>query len=109
VADVDEGAAPEITLSTRVDPGGAHVVSVAGELDSSNAKMLADTMATLLAERPERVIFELGALRFMDSAGIAVLVRTAADVETVEIRDPSPIVRRVIEVTGLTHVLRIAS
>jgi anti-sigma B factor antagonist len=109
VADVDEGAAAEITLSTRVDPGGARVVSVAGELDSSNAQMLADTMATLLAERPERVIFELGALRFMDSAGIAVLVRTAADVETVEIRDPSPIVRRVIEVTGLTHVLRIAS
>lgn len=109
MADVDEGAAAEITLSTRVDPGGARVVSVAGELDSSNAQMLADTMATLLAERPERVIFELGALRFMDSAGIAVLVRTAADVETVEIRDPSPIVRRVIEVTGLTHVLRIAS
>jgi anti-anti-sigma factor len=109
VADVDDETGTEITLSTRLDPGGARVVSVAGELDSSNAQMLADTMATLLAERPERVIFELGALRFMDSAGIAVLVRTAADVETVEIRDPSPIVRRVIEVTGLTHVLRIAS
>ncbi|HEY4451711.1 MAG TPA: STAS domain-containing protein [Solirubrobacteraceae bacterium] len=109
MADVDEGPATELTFSTRVDPGGARVVSVAGELDSSNAQMLADTMAGVLAERPERVIFELGALRFMDSAGIAVLVRTAAAVETVEIRDPSPIVRRVIEVTGLSQLLRVAS
>jgi anti-anti-sigma factor len=43
----------------------------------------------------------------MDSAGIAVLVRAAGEVGAVQIRNPSPIVRRVIEVTGLTGVLRI--
>jgi anti-sigma B factor antagonist len=107
MADLEDGEAAEITLSTRVDPGGARVVSLAGELDSSNVHTLSETMTTLAAGRPEWVIFDLGALRFMDSAGIAVLVRTAAEVDTVQVRDPSPIVRRIIEVTGLSDVLRI--
>jgi anti-sigma B factor antagonist len=107
MADLEEGEAAAITLSTRVDAGGARVVSLAGELDSSNVQALSETMTTLAAARPEWVIFDLGALRFMDSAGIAVLVRTAAEVDTVQVRDPSPIVRRIIEVTGLSDVLRI--
>jgi anti-anti-sigma factor len=43
----------------------------------------------------------------MDSAGIAVLIRAAANVNAIHLRDPSPIVRRLIEVTGLSGVLPI--
>jgi anti-sigma B factor antagonist len=109
MADLEDGAAAEITLSTRVDSQGTRVVSLAGELDSSNVDSVTKRMATVVADRPERVIFDLAGLRFMDSAGIAVLIRTAADVDSVEIRDPSPIVKRVIEVTGLSDVLRIVA
>jgi anti-sigma B factor antagonist len=110
MADLEGGAAAaEVTLSTRVDPGGTCVVSLAGELDSSNVDTVSERLATVVADRPERVIFDLAGLRFMDSAGIAVLIRTAADVDTVQIRDPSPIVKRVIEVTGLSDVLRIVT
>jgi anti-anti-sigma factor len=55
------------------------------------------------------LIFDLSRLRFMDSAGIAVLIGAAAKVKAVHLRDPSPIVRRVIEVTGLSDVLPIES
>jgi anti-anti-sigma factor len=43
----------------------------------------------------------------MDSAGIAVLVGVAAKVNAVQLRQPSPAVRRVVELTGLSGVLPI--
>jgi anti-anti-sigma factor len=108
MADIDgEGAPAELTLTTLVDAEGTHVLSLAGELDSSNVDTVSERIAALVADRPQRVIFDLGALRFMDSAGIAVLIRTAAEVDSVQVRDPSPIVKRVIEVTGLSDVLRV--
>jgi anti-anti-sigma factor len=107
MAELAPGSAAKVEVSTRLDPEGARVVSVAGELDSSNVEQLDAIMSRLAQDPPERLIFELGGLRFMDSAGIAVLVRAAGEVGAVQIRNPSPIVRRVIEVTGLTGVLRI--
>jgi anti-anti-sigma factor len=107
MADLESGTAAEIEVGVRTDPDGVHIVSLAGELDSSNVQRLNEAIAPLLAERPERLIFDLGALRFMDSAGIAVLVGAAVEVNTVQIRNPAPIVKRVIEVTGLSDVLRI--
>ena len=47
-------------------------------------------------------------LRFIDSAGIAVLIATAAQVPLVEVRNPSAILRRILETSGLTIVLRIS-
>ncbi len=82
-------------------------LALAGELDSSNVQQLEAAVATIVDQAPERVVLDLSGLRFMDSAGISVLVRLAGEVQTVEIRDPSPIVRRVIEITGLTSVLQV--
>jgi anti-sigma B factor antagonist len=101
--------AAEVTIGTRVDPTGVAIVTVSGELDSSNASSLEATVATITEERPERLIFDLGGLRFMDSAGIAVLLGAAANVNVVQLRRPSPVVRRVIEATGLSGVLPIES
>ena len=44
----------------------------------------------------------------MDSAGIAVLLAASRKVPSVSLRDPSPAVRRVLEMTGLTTVLPFA-
>ena len=61
----------------------------------------------VLADPPPSLVFDLAGLRFMDSAGIAVLVQVAAEVNDVRVRDPSPIISRLIAVTGLSGVLRI--
>jgi len=104
MAELENGPAE---LSIETVPGTTPVLRLSGELDSSNVGRLEATVASVLTAPPERVVFEMSELRFMDSAGISVLVRLAAKVESVEIRDPSPIVRRVIEVTGLTGVLQV--
>jgi anti-anti-sigma factor len=97
--------AAEIVIDTRIDATGEPLITVSGELDSSNAASLEAAIASITANRPERLIFDLSGLRFMDSAGISALIGAAAKVETVRLRAPSQPVRRVIELTGLSGVL----
>jgi anti-sigma B factor antagonist len=109
MAELGPDTAAQLDVTIGRDPDGAPVVTVAGELDSSNAHTLATRMRSITPARPERVVFDLAGLRFMDSAGLAILVRAAAEIDTIELHEPSPIVRRLIELTGLTSVLRIVS
>ncbi len=110
MAEVDgDGAAAELVISTHREPGGEPVITLSGELDISSADSLEQTVTSLAAAGPSQLIFDLRALSFMDSAGIAVLVGAAKKVDTVKLRDPSVIVRRVIELTGLTDILAIES
>lgn len=104
---LSEDRAAKVVIDTRNDPGGDALVILAGELDSSNVASLEATIASITAEHRERLVFDLSGLRFMDSAGIAVLIDAAAKVDAVRLRDPSPVVRRVIELTGLSGVLPI--
>jgi anti-sigma B factor antagonist len=99
----------EVLIGTRIDPTGVPIVTISGELDSSNAASLEEAIAPTAAKHPELLVFDLSLLRFMDSAGIAVLVGVAATVKTVQLRNPSEVVRRVIDLTGLSGVLRIES
>jgi anti-sigma B factor antagonist len=97
----------EVTIATRTDPAGVPMIALAGELDSSNAASLEAAVAAVTSQHRDRLIFDLSALRFMDSAGISVLIGAAAQVDAVELREPSQVVRRVIELTGLTDVLSV--
>jgi anti-sigma B factor antagonist len=105
-ADADEPAAAA-AIRVASDSSGAPLIIVSGELDLSNAARLEAAVDSAAAADPERLIFELSQLRFMDSAGIAVLLGAASKVGAVHLRDPSPAVRRVVELTGLTGVLTI--
>ncbi len=97
----------EIAIDTQVDPAGVPVLTVSGELDTSNAAALDEAVQAATSKGPEGLVFDLRDLRFMDSAGIAVLVGAASRANKVHLRDPSPAVRRVIELTGLSSVLPI--
>jgi anti-anti-sigma factor len=92
-------------------PDGAEgpVVRVAGDLDISSVEQLRSVVSSLLAEHPATLTFDMAELRFMDSAGIAVLLGAVKKVETVRLRNPTHAVRRVLELTGLTDVLTIES
>jgi len=82
-------------------------VSVVGEIDISNAESLGAKFDHLIGDETDQLVVDLGALQFMDSSGIAMLLRIAARTGTVEIRNPSDVVLRIIECTGLTDILRI--
>lgn len=89
------------------DPGGGRLVRLIGEIDISNADALGANLEKIIGESCDRVVIDLVGLEFMDSSGIALLLRTAGRVDTVEIRNPSDVVRRIIECSGLADVLRI--
>jgi anti-anti-sigma factor len=99
-------APPELTVTPSSEEG-VPVLTVVGELDMSNAATLKAAVASSGGARQGRLVFDLSGLRFIDSAGIAVLLEAVERVGSVSVRAPAPPVRRVIEVTGLTEVLPI--
>jgi anti-sigma B factor antagonist len=100
---------PTVQIEMRLDPTGARVVVLSGELDSSNAATLQERVASIPPQPAAPLIFDLTDLRFIDSAGIAVLIGAAAKAGSVSLRNPSPIIRRVLQATGLSNVFSIES
>jgi anti-sigma B factor antagonist len=98
-----------LEIDMRLDPAGAQVVVLSGELDSSNAATLQERVASIPPQPAAPLIFDLTGLRFMDSAGIAVLIGAAAKASSVSLRNPSPIIRRVLDATGLSNMFSIQS
>jgi anti-anti-sigma factor len=96
-----------VQIDMHLDSTGTQVVMLSGELDSSNADSLQEQVASIPPQPPRRLIFDLTGLLFMDSAGIAVLIGAAAKASSVSLRNPSPIIRRVLEATGLSSVFSI--
>ncbi|HUH80335.1 MAG TPA: STAS domain-containing protein [Solirubrobacteraceae bacterium] len=98
----------ELRVQTLEEGPGVTVLNVAGELDVSNAQNLESAVAAACEAHPAELLFDLRELRFMDSAGIAVLLGASRRVPSVRLRDPSAAVRRVLEMTGLAQVLPFA-
>lgn len=98
-----EGA--EASVDHWREGSGALVVRVTGEVDMSNAASVREVVDQVMGTDVKSLIFDLGGLEFIDSSGLAVLLTVAQKVPSVQLRNPSPIVRRVVEVTGLSETL----
>ncbi len=95
-----------LTISVAGDAAGP-VISVDGELDLSNVDRLGTAISDSLGPESKNLTLEVSGLRFMDSSGIALLVRTQARVGSLTLREPSAVIRRLIEATGLVDILRL--
>jgi len=95
--------ASELSTDSQGDP----LLKLRGELDMSSAVEFRETIEQLLEKSRKRLVFDLSDLSFMDSSGIAVLVFAANNVDAIEVRHSSPIIKRIVEATGLTDFLRI--
>jgi anti-anti-sigma factor len=84
------------------------VVSVGGELDLTTAPELLQALTALVDDRRHQLIVELSRLNFCDSSGLSVLVRVKNRLDElggdVTLAGPTPIVERVLEVSGLAEV-----
>lgn len=91
-----------------------HRVSVAGEIDLSNARDVLDAITRAVPEEARRVVVDLGAVGYLDSAAISMLFRLAATLtrRRQELRlvvpDSSP-VRAVLRLTSLDRVVPVVS
>ena len=99
----DEALCVEVTYADRIT-----VVTVTGEID-------ADSMLALQAPLSElsprsHILLDMSGVRFMDSSGLKViLTQRIKMIETggsIHIRHASPAVQRVVQVSGLTDILR---
>jgi len=104
----EEGVA-KATVEGSFDGRGTTVVSIQGELDLSSVPEAEQELEPFLRPAAERLVFDLSAVTFMDSSGIAMLLRAAEKVSRVEVRDPSSAVRLIIRATGLADVFHLDS
>lgn len=88
---------------------GKVIVRLDGELDVSTAPKLHEVLADAVSQEASGpVILDLSALSFVDSTGLSVLVSTNNRLKDsgriLILQSAQPIVRRLLEVTGLTEV-----
>lgn len=102
-----EVSGPDMTFRVETGEDGVSVVTISGELDIANVDDLERAVAPVIERSPERLVLELTDLRFADSSAIALWVRWAASVGSIELRHCSPLLRRVIESMGLDGKLRL--
>ena len=86
----------------------AAIVSVVGELDLTTAPELHQALTGLVDDGWRYLIVDLARLEFCDSSGLSVLVRVKNRLDEVggevTLAAPTPIVQRVLEVSGLAEV-----
>ena len=106
MAEVEDGAS-SATVERSFNSSGSQVISIVGEVDMSNVVAIERELESILVARPDHLVFDLSALSFIDSSGIAVLLRAAERTGRLEVRNPSTTVQRIIQATGLSGVLHI--
>jgi anti-sigma B factor antagonist len=103
----DPNERSSITVKTWAE-GDVSVVSLSGELDLTNIERVQSVIGDVLAGGTQRLVIETSGLQFMDSSGLALLANVARKIPEIELRDPSPIVRRLIDLTGLAEILNVS-
>ncbi len=77
----DSGSA---TVEGRRDSSGVLTLSIAGELDLASVESVHEAIEEAVNGNPERIVFDLGGVTFMDSSGIAMMLQVSKRVGNVE-------------------------
>lgn len=100
---MDASSVDQIHLEDQI------VLFLGGELDIATVPILQERLAELSTEGVDNIEIDLSNLGFIDSSGLAVLVRSRDDLKrsggSLVVRNASKIARRLVEVTGLTEIL----
>lgn len=100
---VTEPPAPSLVIKT-VTAAQAATVVIGGELDLATMPLLSRQLAQTLDDRPQRLIFDMAGVDFIDCASLRLIASTSRYLPAGRrpvIWRPSPVVRRMLELTGL--------
>ncbi len=104
VQSVDARQSDRLLVIERAPDREGVTLSLVGELDLSSVPELEGELSEIGTDRVGRVLLDLSRLRFMDSTGLASLLRADECARTnghkLHLRRPSPQVRRLLELTG---------
>jgi anti-anti-sigma factor len=91
--------------------GRTAVVTVAGEIDLTNAESLREALLTALDAGALALVADLTAATFLDSAGVNALVRASRRAATTEatlrLAVTAPAVRRVLDLVGVDQLVEV--
>jgi len=98
-------------VDVRSDARSCHV-RIRGDIDLSNARDLAERLEAAVPKVVDQVVLDLSTTRYMDSAGLGMLVRLHAWLhdrrqDVVVVATPGSDVRTLLELSGLAGALRI--
>jgi anti-anti-sigma factor len=105
--ELDASRPTQLRFDVLEDDDGCPLIKLEGELDMTNTGELEAAVEPVIKQRPSRLVVDLSDLKFADSSGVALWVRWANIVDQVEIRQPSALLRRVLERMGLAERLRL--
>jgi anti-anti-sigma factor len=95
-----------LTRHTITDLGdGSVILALEGELDLSTTDALRTALEDTIASVTGTLIIDIAELRFADSSAIALWVSWSNRVPKLEIRNPPPMISRVIRAMGLAQKL----
>jgi anti-sigma B factor antagonist len=97
-------AAPHFVVETHRN-GTTEVVVVQGDVDIATAPLLRAVLDTVVARRPNRVEVDLSGATFLDAYALTALAavrrRLGGRHTQLVLRDPSPVVLRLLELTRM--------
>ena len=97
--------ATPLELSTRVGADGIPVVTVAGEIDMSNADRFRDALGLAAAAADGgSFVVDLTGVEYLDSAGVHVLFAHAARIRLIA----GPLLEPVLTVSGLSDITSVS-
>jgi anti-sigma B factor antagonist len=100
-------------FAVSVEPNqGSPVVRVTGELDVATAPRLQQELQALSGSAPALVTLDLAETEFIDSTGLRAIVVAVKELRAsggdLVVRSPSPSTARLLEISGLSAVVRVA-
>jgi anti-sigma B factor antagonist len=99
-----------LRVAVRELRSGVLVVAPAGEVDMSTSALLRDAAFGAVDAAPRHVVVDLSRLTFCGSTGLVVLIDTRSHADAADVgfgtAAATPIVRRMIEITGTQALLR---
>jgi anti-anti-sigma factor len=99
----DDGA---VSVDGAFDAEGTAVLRIAGEIDLASTAAV-EAQVSELCRGASKVVVDLSDVTFMDSSGLAMLLRTRESVGDVTIVAASRTVARVVQAAGLSEVLHL--
>ena len=96
-----------ITISSR---DSALTIALSGEIDHHGAREMMSQLDDVIAERlPARLVLDLSGVTFMDSSGIAVLLRARRQMErtggSLRVANIPAQARRVLDAAGIGRLI----
>jgi anti-sigma B factor antagonist len=94
-------------------PDPANVLPLEGEIDLHVAPRVESALGRIIKQRPNHVVVDLSGVKFIDSSGLAVLIRAMQDVQKyggkLSLAGISADVRSIFEMARLDQVFLIDS